>query len=128
MKNQNHYSKLKINISLEPIDLLKTMPFVEGNIAKYLLRFKVKGTPQQDLEKALDYLELLKGSLTSTYYCDPYGSFNYLSSLFAEREDTGLLRKYFRYLHTPDSGNYQDLVDSIKEQIKVCNEVSNYLS
>lgn len=126
--NVPYYSKLKVQITIEPVELLKAMPFIEGNIAKYLLRFPVKGSPQQDLEKALDYLSILKDNLSGSYLCDPNGSFNYLSRLFSERDSSGLLRKYFRFLRTPDSGNYQDLISSIEEQIKLCNEVFDYTS
>lgn len=52
----NHYQKYKI----QPIEFIikNNIGFVEGNIIKYILRFKEKGGVQ-DLEKARHYIDLL---------------------------------------------------------------------
>jgi len=52
----NHYLKNKI----QPVDFIikNNIGFVEGNIIKYILRFKEKGGVQ-DLLKAKHYIELL---------------------------------------------------------------------
>jgi len=53
----DHYMKYKI----QPIEFIteNNIPFIEGNIIKYLARWKDKnGT--QDLDKCIHYLELLK--------------------------------------------------------------------
>jgi hypothetical protein len=52
----NHYLKYKI----QPVDFIikNNIGFVEGNIIKYILRFKEKGGVQ-DLLKAKHYIELL---------------------------------------------------------------------
>jgi hypothetical protein len=52
----NHYKKYKI----QPVEFIikNNIGFVEGNIIKYILRFKEKGGVQ-DLEKAKHYIELL---------------------------------------------------------------------
>jgi hypothetical protein len=52
----NHYLKYKIS----PVEFIikNNIGFVEGNILKYILRFKEKGGVQ-DLEKAKHYIELL---------------------------------------------------------------------
>ena len=52
----NHYKKYKI----QPVEFIikNNIGFVEGNIIKYVLRFKEKGGVQ-DLEKAKHYIELL---------------------------------------------------------------------
>jgi hypothetical protein len=52
----NHYKKYKI----QPIEFIikNNIGFVEGNIIKYVLRFKEKGGVQ-DLLKAKHYIELL---------------------------------------------------------------------
>jgi len=58
MGNQydTHYKTLKI----EPLDYIiaNNIPFVEGNIIKYVTRWPLKGG-LQDLYKARDYLERL---------------------------------------------------------------------
>jgi hypothetical protein len=52
----NHYKKYKI----QPVEFIikNNIGFVEGNIIKYVLRFKEKGGVS-DLEKAKHYIELL---------------------------------------------------------------------
>jgi hypothetical protein len=52
----NHYKKYKI----QPIEFIlkNNIGFCEGNIIKYVLRFKEKGGIA-DLEKAKHYIELL---------------------------------------------------------------------
>jgi hypothetical protein len=58
----SHYKKYKI----QPIEFIvkNNIGFVEGNIIKYILRFKEKGGVQ-DLEKAKHYIELLIDSTKS---------------------------------------------------------------
>ena len=58
----SHYKKYKI----QPIEFIikNNIGFVEGNILKYVLRFKEKGGVQ-DLEKAKHYIELLIDSTKS---------------------------------------------------------------
>jgi hypothetical protein len=57
VKNPTHYNAGKI----EAIDIIDDweLGFYEGNILKYLLRYPYKGTPIQDLEKAMWYLSRL---------------------------------------------------------------------
>jgi hypothetical protein len=52
----NHYKKYVI----QPVDFIikNNIGFVEGNVIKYILRFKEKGGVL-DLEKAKHYIELL---------------------------------------------------------------------
>jgi hypothetical protein len=58
----NHYLKYKI----QPVEFIikNNIGFVEGNIIKYILRFKEKGGVQ-DLLKAKHYIELLIDSSKS---------------------------------------------------------------
>ncbi len=60
--NDYHYKKYKI----QPVEFIvkNNIGFVEGNIIKYVLRFKEKGGVQ-DLEKAKHYIELLIDSTKS---------------------------------------------------------------
>ena len=52
----SHYKNYKI----QPVEFIikNNIGFVEGNIIKYILRFKEKGGAE-DLEKAKHYIELL---------------------------------------------------------------------
>ena len=58
----NHYKNYKI----QPVEFIikNNIGFVEGNIIKYILRFKEKGGVE-DLEKAKHYIELLIDSSKS---------------------------------------------------------------
>jgi hypothetical protein len=58
----NHYKNYKI----QPVEFIikNNIGFVEGNIIKYVLRFKEKGGVQ-DLNKAKHYIELLIDSTKS---------------------------------------------------------------
>jgi hypothetical protein len=58
----SHYKKYKI----QPVEFIvkNNIGFVEGNVIKYVLRFKEKGGVQ-DLEKAKHYIELLIDSTKS---------------------------------------------------------------
>jgi hypothetical protein len=58
----SHYKKYKI----QPVEFIvkNNIGFCEGNIIKYVLRFKEKGGVQ-DLEKAKHYIELLIDSTKS---------------------------------------------------------------
>jgi hypothetical protein len=53
----SHYNQGKI----EAIDYIQAwnMDFVEGSVVKYITRYKFKGKPIEDLEKAKWYLERL---------------------------------------------------------------------
>jgi len=58
----SHYKKYKI----QPVEFIvkNNIGFCEGNIIKYILRFKEKGGAE-DLEKAKHYIELLIDSTKS---------------------------------------------------------------
>ena len=53
----NHYKKFTI----QPIEFItkNNIPFIEGNIIKYICRWKDKGG-KSDLDKVIHYVELLK--------------------------------------------------------------------
>jgi len=54
-----HYKQGEI----QPIDLIKDMgdlePFCLGNAIKYIVRCRHKGSKKQDIEKAIDYLNMV---------------------------------------------------------------------
>ncbi len=51
----SHYSDMAIG----PIEVIRAnkMGFMDGNALKYVMRYKVKGKPIEDLKKAISYLE-----------------------------------------------------------------------
>jgi hypothetical protein len=46
---------------IEPVKYITShgMGFLEGNVIKYITRYKMKGTPKEDLLKAKAYLDLI---------------------------------------------------------------------
>lgn len=59
----DHYCKHTI----QPIDIIREyqMDFFEGNALKYLLRYKDKNGVQ-DLDKAIDYIMMIKDNIKTT--------------------------------------------------------------
>lgn len=55
IKNPSHYAHFKI----EPIDFINAneIPYMEGNVIKYICRYPFKGDPINDLIKARTYLD-----------------------------------------------------------------------
>ncbi len=55
-KPPQHYAQ-----GQEPVAYIRShgMGFIEGNIIKYVTRYKMKGTPKEDLLKARAYIDLL---------------------------------------------------------------------
>lgn len=51
--------------AIEPIDYIisNDLSFAEGNVVKYITRYKHKGTPVEDLKKARDYINFILESL-----------------------------------------------------------------
>jgi hypothetical protein len=63
VNNPSHYNMLDV----EAIDLIEMsmtkiefLGYLKGNALKYVIRYKHKGNPKEDLGKALWYLEKLK--------------------------------------------------------------------
>lgn len=50
-----HYTAENVKITIEPIQLCEQCGFLVGNGLKYLIRYKHKGNPLQDLRKAEYY-------------------------------------------------------------------------
>jgi len=55
-KPPRHY-----NVGIEPVKYITShgLGFLEGNIIKYVTRYKMKGNPVEDLHKARVYIDLL---------------------------------------------------------------------
>lgn len=56
----NHYCKF--NVELESIDVVDLFCFNLGSCIKYALRYRDKGTPVMDLEKALFYAKRIQNN------------------------------------------------------------------
>jgi hypothetical protein len=61
----NHYKKM--NVEVYEFCMVNNIPFVEGNIIKYVCRYKDKGG-LDDLNKAKHYLEMLIESMAEPDY------------------------------------------------------------
>ena len=55
-KPPQHY-----NVGIEPVKYITShgLGFLEGNVVKYITRYKLKGAPVEDLHKARVYIDLL---------------------------------------------------------------------
>ena len=55
-KPPQHY-----NVGIEPVKYITShgLGFLEGNIVKYITRYKLKGAPVEDLMKCRTYLDML---------------------------------------------------------------------
>jgi len=49
------------NVGIEPVKFITShgLGFLEGNIIKYITRYKMKGNPVEDLHKARTYIDLI---------------------------------------------------------------------
>lgn len=49
------------NVGIEPVKYITShgLGFLEGNVVKYVTRYKLKGDPKEDLMKARVYIDLL---------------------------------------------------------------------
>ena len=49
------------DVGIEPVKFITShgLGFLEGNIIKYIVRYKMKGNPVEDLHKARVYIDLL---------------------------------------------------------------------
>lgn len=49
------------NVGIEPVKYIVShgLGFLEGNVIKYVTRYKMKGNPVEDLHKARVYIDLL---------------------------------------------------------------------
>lgn len=72
VNHPSHY--VKNAIRLEPIDILENFDFCTGNALKYILRYKDKNKPVEDLEKAMFYARrvLVRNLLKKKYLKDFY--------------------------------------------------------
>lgn len=68
VNHPKHYTAMSASIIIEPHELLRDFDFYLGNCFKYLFRYKNKGKPKQDLEKALWYLEHFLYYVTDKQY------------------------------------------------------------
>lgn len=56
VNHPKHYTAMSASITIEPHELLRDFDFYLGNCFKYLFRYRNKGKPLQDLQKAQWYL------------------------------------------------------------------------
>lgn len=66
VERPRHYVESAVKI--EPIELLRNAPFDLGCALKYLIRYDKKGNAEQDLRKALWYIECTEESLACNRY------------------------------------------------------------
>lgn len=73
VNNPDHYHKERVNITIEPVDLCEQCGFLFGSGLKYLFRYKNKGNPKLDLEKARYYFSRYLNKYDDTTYPNGMG-------------------------------------------------------
>ena len=60
-----HKIPIHYDYKIQPVDFIEAngLGFCVGNVIKYICRYDKKGTPLEDLEKAIHYIEILKSNL-----------------------------------------------------------------
>lgn len=95
MYNPKHYQKAQAQISFQPIDLCRELPFSLGNAIKYILRAPYKGNPVQDYAKAIDYLEDYR--IVHTNIGAQQFTANFILALEAYTNKNKFIRAIFNY-------------------------------
>lgn len=100
VNNPSHYAQA--STTLEPIDVLRYAPFDLGNALKYVLRYKYKGNPKQDLEKALKYANWAYDSayLNRDIYKVYFEHYAYLLAKFKDLDFMGDISSSRDAIHT----------------------------
>lgn len=86
-----HYTAENVKITIEPIQLCEQCGFLVGNGLKYLIRYKHKGNPLQDLRKAEyyfnrwltvegDYVDMTVFPVNSNYIFNAFKHLPYLKN------------------------------------------------
>lgn len=113
VNHPEHYEKNSIDVSFEPFDWLQGFSFGLGNALKYLVRYRDKGHPQEDLEKAKWYLTHLNldychGNTTpifNTLFYILKKKYDWMSILFPDDDNTAYaqeenIKKLVDYIDT----------------------------
>lgn len=92
VNNPPHYNNHPSGI--EVIEITEGMGFCVGNAVKYILRHNKKGTPKQDLEKALWYIKREAPWVETEYNIGDAVSDNNSMLTLAEQETYKTLTRY----------------------------------
>lgn len=108
-KTPKHYDK-----NLQPFDFIDEyqLDFYLGNVVKYIVRYRDKGTPEQDLKKAIHYLEVYKDRVIK----DQRGLYNISSKKYNVKEDS--LSKLDNFL---DAWHLEEPLNDILKMISTIN-------
>lgn len=113
VNHPEHYKKNSIDVSFEPFDWLQGFSFGLGNALKYLVRYRDKGHPQEDLEKAkwylthlnLDYCHGNNTPIFNTLFYILKKKYDWMSILFPDDDNTAYaqeenIKKLVDYIDT----------------------------
>jgi hypothetical protein len=113
-----HYKNFPPEFEPYKVIAFTNFNFNEGNIWKYVCRYPYKGTPLQDLEKALEYTRFAKERPSDPYSLDMcYYFLGYLLDI----ESIFLASVYF-YL---SRGKIDSVINIIEKEILKLNTLTN---
>ena len=118
VNSPKHYKDMSATITIEPIEITSQLDFDLGNCFKYLFRYKHKGSPLLDLQKAEYYLN---HALTHHKINKRYGKILHLDNLafraFYQAKNNFLYEMKWDYTEKVKSNLYK-LSEWLAEEIK----------
>lgn len=106
VNHPKHYTSSKTGI--EVIEVTRYLSGSLSNAWKYCCRYLLKGTPQQDLMKAVFYLkDFCKFPAISAYTC-------------TEKQCVSLLKKMDKFIDVEESEEIKDTLSLIRDFVAVC--------
>lgn len=104
-----HYLDERTGIRCD--DICKEMSMFDGNCFKYLFRHESKGTPTQDLEKAIESLRI--ADTASVHYKAGYK----VAVLIAQLFHKPFMKDFYNWYFCIDGGTKEILVTEIQDEI-----------
>lgn len=119
VNSPKHYKDMSATITIEPIEITSQLDFDLGNCFKYLFRYKHKGSPLLDLQKAEYYLN---HALNHKKLNKRYSKILHLDNLafraFYQAKNNFLYEMKWDYTESVKSNLYK-LSEWLAEEIKI---------
>lgn len=119
VNSPKHYKDMSATITIEPIEITSQLDFDLGNCFKYLFRYKHKGSPLLDLQKAEYYLNhALNHKKLNKRYCKILHLDNLAFRAFYQAKNNFLHEMNWDYTESVKSNLYK-LSEWLAEEIKI---------
>ena len=119
VNSPKHYKDMSATITIEPIEITSQLDFDLGNCFKYLFRYKHKGSPLLDLQKAEYYLNhALNHKKLNKRYSKILNLDNLAFRAFYQAKNNFLHEMNWDYTESVKSNLYK-LSEWLAEEIKI---------